>query len=405
MTSRSLQAAVLFSLLVALPAFAHADDGGPTVLCYHIVESPSDPRMEISREQFRQQMRYLAVTGYNVIPLKHAYEYATGQRTSLPPRSIVITIDDGWRSTYTEVFPEMKRRHFPFTLFIYPKIVGQTAHALTWKQIKEMAEWGADIQSHSFSHPFLTKRRHSGVDDRQYAEWLRHELLDSRKTLERETGKPVEFLAYPYGDYDHFLAAAVVRSGYLGALTCEYGRIRRGSDPLRMKRLVIEKRIDFASFRHYLGANAMPLQAVAPLPNQPLDPGLVPLTVSAKIPNYKNVDPKSVGLALMSSAGAMVPFAYDPQDGSITMTIKEALKGIQRAIVWATDTKSGKRLEATWVFKLSEPAPPPAARPAATPAPASAAPATTPVTGGAGASGASHESAALHVPVERVPKP
>lgn len=395
MTSRAIQAAALF-LFIAIAPFAHADDGGPTILCYHIVESPNDPRMEIGREQFRQQMRYLAVTGYNVIPLKQAWEYATGVRTSVPPRSVVITFDDGWRSTYTEVFPEMKRRHFPFTLFIYPNIVGQTAHALTWKQIKEMSDWGADIQSHSFSHPFLTKRRHPGLEDKKYAEWLHHELEGSRKALQRETGKVVEFLAYPYGDYDHFLAAAVARSGFLGALTCDYGRVKRGSDPLRMKRFVIEKRIDFASFRHYLGAATMPLLATAPTPNQALDPGVTPLTVSAKIPNFKTVDPKSVGLALMSSAGTTVPFAYDPHDGSITMTIKDALKGLQRAIVWATDTKSGKRLEATWLFKVPEPPPPPAALPATAPltAPAPATTPTAPVAGGGG----SHESAALRVP-------
>ncbi len=62
MTSRAIQAAA-FLLFLAIAPFAHADDGGPTVLCYHIVESPNDPRMEIGREQFRQQMRYLAVTG------------------------------------------------------------------------------------------------------------------------------------------------------------------------------------------------------------------------------------------------------------------------------------------------------------------------------------------------------
>src|SRR5437016_1659965 len=82
---------------------------GATVLCYHIVESPQDPRMEVSRETFRQQMRYLAMTGYNVIPLRDLYDFVTGKRTSLPKNAIVVTIDDGWRSTYTEVFPEMKR--------------------------------------------------------------------------------------------------------------------------------------------------------------------------------------------------------------------------------------------------------------------------------------------------------
>ena len=111
-------------LSLTLPAFAAAnliidhDVTAPIVLCYHIVESPQDPRMEISRDAFLQQMRYLALTGYSVISLRDAYEYASGTRTSIPRNSVVITIDDGWRSTYTEVFPEMQKRNFPFTVFI-----------------------------------------------------------------------------------------------------------------------------------------------------------------------------------------------------------------------------------------------------------------------------------------------
>ena len=129
MTARALLITMI-GIFVCAPLVARTRDigaeTGATVLCYHIVESPLDPRMEISRETFIQQMRYLAMTGYTVIPLREAYEYAIGKRDSLPKNPVVVTIDDGWRSTYTEVFPEMKRRHFPFTLFIYPNIVGQT---------------------------------------------------------------------------------------------------------------------------------------------------------------------------------------------------------------------------------------------------------------------------------------
>src|SRR5437016_8942412 len=92
----------------AAPPPQPLSDLGATILCYHIVQSPQDPRMEISREAFRQQMRYLAMTGYTVIPLRDLYDYASRKRGSLPQNSVVITIDDGWRSTYTEVFPEMK---------------------------------------------------------------------------------------------------------------------------------------------------------------------------------------------------------------------------------------------------------------------------------------------------------
>jgi peptidoglycan/xylan/chitin deacetylase (PgdA/CDA1 family) len=356
MTARASLAAVSF-LILAFPILAGsgqpAEAAGATVLCYHIVESPQDPRMEISRETFAQQMRYLEMTGYTVIPLRDLYDFVSGKRQSLPKNAVVITIDDGWRSTYTQVFPEMKKKKFPFTVFIYPKIIGQTAYALTWKQVKEMADAGVDIQSHSYSHPFLTRRRHESLDDRAYAEWLQRELVDSKKVLERETGKNVTFLAYPYGDFDHRLAAAVARAGYDAALTCEFGRVRKGSDPLRMKRVVIDKKMDFASFRRYLGAGQMPLEAVTPMPGQMFDPAQP--VIQARIPNYKTIDPKSIGMALMSVG--TVPYTYDPKDGSITMALSNVLTSLkgkyQRALIWATDAK-GKRVEASWTFRLPE---------------------------------------------------
>jgi peptidoglycan/xylan/chitin deacetylase (PgdA/CDA1 family) len=357
MVARALTAAficILFSGIAAAAAPADRDFGA-TVLCYHIVESPQDPRMEISRETFRQQMRYLAMTGYNVIPLRELYEYVIGQRASLPRNSVVVTIDDGWRSTYTEVFPEMKRYGFPFTIFIYPQIVGQTSHDLNWKQIKEMSDAGVDIEGHSYSHPYLTRRRHTELDQRAYNGWLERELIDSKRMIEHATGKPVFFMAYPFGDYDHFLVDSVGRAGYDAALTCESGKVRRGSNPLRMRRMVVEKKMDFVSFRHFLGAGSMRLDEMTPQPGVVFDPGQT-LMVSAKIPHHETIDPKSVGMALLTVPGTL-PFSYDPSTGAISVAaVKEALKGTyQHALVWATDTKSGKRVEASWIFKLPEP--------------------------------------------------
>lgn len=356
MNTKAFRAMMLTSLLVAFVAFGRppADtewSAGATILCYHIVESPHDPRMEISREVFHQQMRYLGMTGYTVVPLRDIYEYASGKRASLPKNAVAITIDDGWRSTYTEAFPEMKKHHFPFTVFIYPEIIGKTAYAMTWKQIREMANAGVDVESHSYSHPFLTRRRNATLDEKQYHAWLQKELVDSKKILERQTGHSVEFLAYPYGDYDHFLAADVKAAGYAAALTCEYGPVTRGMNPFRLRRVVIDKRMDFAAFRRYLGARQMPLEAMSPEPGQVIDPG-EPAMISAKIPNYKRLDPKSVGLALLSMAGA-IPYSYDAANGYISLLVPEQLSGtLQRALVWATDAKSGRRVEASWTFRL-----------------------------------------------------
>jgi peptidoglycan/xylan/chitin deacetylase (PgdA/CDA1 family) len=356
MTARALWA-ILLALFLSIGRLSAAEpdadnsDAGGTVLCYHIVESPQDPRMEISRETFLQQVRYLAMTGYTVVPLRDIYEYATGKKTSLPKNAVAITIDDGWRSTYTEVFPEMQRRHFPFTVFLYPQIIGKTVHAMTWKQVKEMADAGVDIESHSYSHPYLTHRYHPEWDDKQYAQWLARELRDSKRILERETGRTVKFLAYPYGEYDHHLLPRVASAGYEAALTCDYGHVKRGSNPLRMKRVIVDKRMNFALFRKYLGAGSMQLAEMLPQPGQLLDGGQN-VTISAKIPNHELLDPHSVGIALLSMAGS-IPYAYDPADGSVTLVVKDALEGtLQRALVWATDLRSGKRVEASWTFSL-----------------------------------------------------
>ena len=400
MTSRALWATILI-LIAATPLLARVEplrDDVPTatVLCYHIVESPQDARMEISRDTFRQQMRYLAMTGYNVIPLRELYEFVTGKRQSIPRNAVVITIDDGWRSTYTEVFPEMQKRKFPFTIFIYPKIVGQTSHALTWKQVKEMSDAGVDIQSHSLSHPFLTQRRHTSFDDRAYAAWLTHELADSKKILERETGREVEFLAYPYGDYDHNLAASVAKAGYAAALTCDYGRVKRGSDPLRMKRMVIDKRMDFASFRHYLGAGSMRVEETMPIASQTFEPEQ-PIIVSAKLPNHDKLDPKSIGMALISTSGGASPFAYDARSGAISMVLSEALDALrgkyQRALVWATEAKTGKRVEASWTFRIPDQLLPQA--PATTLGPASVAPAGSATTSSSSVTASQQEPVAV----------
>lgn len=343
-----------------------------TVLCYHIVEAPAAPRMHIDRETFRQHLRYLEMTGYNVIPLRHLYEYVSGTRDSLPKNAIVITIDDGWRSTYTEAYPELQKRKFPFTVFVYPNIIGKTSNALTWRQIREMADNGVDIQSHSLTHPFLTKRRHASMGDEQYATWLRAELTESKRILEKASGQKVDFLAYPYGDYDATLAHAVEKAGYSAALTCDFGRVKRGSDPMRMRRFVIDDKMDFAAFRKYLGATPMHLADMTPKPGLLVDAGIT--TISAKIPGFEKLDPKSVGMALLS-LGATVPYSYDARNGEVTLSLNEAITSLKakyhRAVVWATDIKSGKRVEATWVFRMPEPPKPPEvpkALPAVTPA-------------------------------------
>src|SRR5258708_20530121 len=129
-------------------------DGYQTVpiLCYHqFATGRSTDLMVMSRDSFTQQMDYLKNNNYHVISLADLQGFLAASKP-IPPRSIVLTIDDGFRSTYDIAYPILKSYGFKATFFIYTDFVG-AGRALTWSQINELRASGIiDIQSHSKTH-------------------------------------------------------------------------------------------------------------------------------------------------------------------------------------------------------------------------------------------------------------
>src|SRR4051794_20658599 len=138
---RGCVARFLALLAFATSAFA-LDAPVATILAYHEVDPPSaahstiprgsatgDAQSEMLRytvtpESFEAQLDYLQSNGYHVIPLADLVDFLSGARPALPPRAVVITVDDGWLCAYTNMLPALSRRGMPFTVFVYPKIVG-----------------------------------------------------------------------------------------------------------------------------------------------------------------------------------------------------------------------------------------------------------------------------------------
>ena len=111
--------------------------------------------MTVSRGMFEQQMRLLKEKGYRVISIDQFFDFLEFKST-LPPKSVVITIDDGWRSAYEIAFPILQKYGYPATLFIYTDRIIDTPQTLSWGLLQEMAGYGIDIQCHTKSHRNLT---------------------------------------------------------------------------------------------------------------------------------------------------------------------------------------------------------------------------------------------------------
>src|SRR5215831_3524696 len=188
---------------------------------YHrFVNQVRRPDTEITPQMFEQQMQELKNRGISVIGMQDFLAWKRGEK-NIPPRSAIITFDDGWKSQYDVAWPIMKKFGYPFTLFIYTEGV-RGGHfgggeAITWEQLAEMRDAGVDIQAHSETHQDLRKPYDKVAKKRlsqpEYEQWLQNELGRSKETLEQRLGIKVNCFAVPYGFYNQHIKEIATRAG------------------------------------------------------------------------------------------------------------------------------------------------------------------------------------------------
>lgn len=206
--------------------------------------------MNLTPEKFEAQMVWLKTHDYHFIPLKDAVAFLLGERSSLPDKPVVITVDDGWESDYTYFYPIAKKYDIPMTLFIYPSTISQGKNALTWDQLKELQATGLfDIESHTYSHPNFKQMR-KRLSPENYAKFVTKELTQSKQQLDEKLNVKVTLLAWPFGIYDRYLEESAKKAGYTMALTIDYKRANRDFRPMAEPRFMI---IDSQSMKTFAG--------------------------------------------------------------------------------------------------------------------------------------------------------
>ena len=232
--------AVLFVACVLLTRVGTAL-AGPTVpiLVYHRFDPVKPSLTTIQTSVFRQQLDWLDAHHYQVIPLETVVAWLHGSGQAPATQAVVITVDDGNVSVFTQLYPIILRRHLHVTLFIYPSAISNASYALTWKQLMEMENSGlVDVQSHTYWHPnFLTERAHR--TSAAYSAFVDFQLTRSKAVLERKLGIKVTMLAWPYGIFDPQLEAAARRAGYQYAFAFAGGQAHPGDDLLAIPRIPI----------------------------------------------------------------------------------------------------------------------------------------------------------------------
>jgi peptidoglycan/xylan/chitin deacetylase (PgdA/CDA1 family) len=175
--------------------------------------------MTVTQDTFDEQMKFLKNNGYRVITMDQLFNFLE-YKTQIPKKSILITIDDGWRSTHEIAMPILKKYNFPATLFIYTDLIVGSKKTLSWDLVRELENNGIDIQCHTKTHRNLSIM---GKDEsfREYFKSIEKELSECTEMVKKKLKKDVKYLAYPYGDTNHLVIELLKKQGYRGAFTVD----------------------------------------------------------------------------------------------------------------------------------------------------------------------------------------
>jgi peptidoglycan/xylan/chitin deacetylase (PgdA/CDA1 family) len=219
------------------------------ILCYHRFGVKTS-KLNVTPSAFEQQMEWLARNGYTVITFARLARFLEGKE-ALPAKSVVITIDDGYRSTYEIAYPILKKFGYPATVFLYTDFVG-ASDAMTWAQMKEMTASGlVTIQPHSKSHANLTQRLPNESDAR-YRDRIKREVGAPVAAIRDRLSEPTSTFAYPYGDVNEYVVDLLVRDNVSQGVTVTPGGKPFYAYPYMLRRSMVFGNEDLDAFKSKL---------------------------------------------------------------------------------------------------------------------------------------------------------
>jgi len=182
-------------------------------------------------EVFRAQMEELKEAGFHTVSYAQIVDYVENG-TPLPPRPIVISVDDGYRSNYEYMYPILQELDMKAEIALIGAAIQYTNWGLKWDEVREMKDSGlVSFQAHTYMmHEDSTASGgRLGVLRAPNEPWLEYvetfgadttRILDK---IETETGsRPIAFV-YPRGKWNHMSEAVITALGCKVSVTTKDG--------------------------------------------------------------------------------------------------------------------------------------------------------------------------------------
>ncbi len=265
------RACLFVLLMIWLPATGLAANSY-RVLCYHDVQEDvrvkPDP-FAVNTAQLVAQFAWLKENGFHVIGVDDVIAAREGKR-ALPEKAVLLSFDDGYRSTYTRVYPLLR-------LFNYRAVIALSGHwldapdgatveydgkqvpreaFLSWEQVAEMTASGLiEVASHSYDlHRGIPANPQGNLipavvayrfdagryeDDRAHAARLRADLARNSALIKAKTGRAPRVMVWPYGQASGQAIEIARDLGMTVAMNLDGGANDAGGDLARIRRDIV----------------------------------------------------------------------------------------------------------------------------------------------------------------------
>ena len=128
----------------------------------------------------------------------------------LPPKSIVVTIDDGYKDDFDYILPIIKKYNITVNLMIATGLV-DGSDFLSWDQINQLKQSGlVYFTDHTWSHYPVSRGPQSKIQ---------FEIQTAKQQLEQHTGQTINIFTYPYGSFNQNAISTLQSDGFIGAFS------------------------------------------------------------------------------------------------------------------------------------------------------------------------------------------
>ena len=232
---------LLLSFLFSITLWADAH-----IFVYHRFDDDRYPTTNTTIEELKKEFEYFKNNGYEVVPLEKL-TIALKHKKDIPDNWVVLTIDDAYKSFYTNGLRVFKEYNYPFSLFIpIEAIEKRYPDYMSWQELRETSKYGS-LEYHSYGHKHMTY-----LSDDEIREDFKKGLTLFKKKLKI---KPKVF-SYPYGEYSPRVQKIAKSYGFDAIVNQNMGAVSNFSDIYDLDRTALVGKSNLKLYLRYKALKA-----------------------------------------------------------------------------------------------------------------------------------------------------